>query len=290
MDRLLIPGSEWLYFKLYTGKKSADNLLQYIYPYLLSLKKDCIIRQFFFIRYSDPHFHLRLRLHLSENKDFSKILLSLYDLFKSAIEDGTLWNLQIDTYKREIERYGITTMEFSEAIFCIDSDAIIKLIKSLNHNERELHRWLLALLLIDDILSASNCDIAHKKEVLMIISQSFKHEFRFTTHAYKKQLDTKYRNSKEMIFSVLDNRNNSPVQPYIHILNERSYLMSLSIKQITEIEHDNAAITSLLKSFIHMTMNRLFRSHNRLHEMVLYDFLYRYYESTIARSRDGKLV
>ncbi len=44
-------------------------------------------------------------------------------------------------------------------------------------------------------------------------------------------------------------------------------------------------LNHLMSSFIHMSMNRLFRAKNRVHELVCYDYLYRYYKSAIARSQ-----
>ena len=41
----------------------------------------------------------------------------------------------------------------------------------------------------------------------------------------------------------------------------------------------------LVFSIQHMTMNRWFRSHNRLHELVIYDFLRKHYESQKAKLR-----
>ena len=45
------------------------------------------------------------------------------------------------------------------------------------------------------------------------------------------------------------------------------------------------SILELSPSYIHMHVNRLLRSVQRAHEVVLYDFLTRLYESQIARSK-----
>lgn len=34
-----------------------------------------------------------------------------------------------------------------------------------------------------------------------------------------------------------------------------------------------------------MTMNRLFKSKNRLHELVIYNFLFRYYKAEIGKNK-----
>ena len=59
MERIFIPGSQWLFFKLYTGTQSADVLLAEQIGPLMKRLRDCgAIDDFFFIRYTDPLFHL----------------------------------------------------------------------------------------------------------------------------------------------------------------------------------------------------------------------------------------
>lgn len=47
-------------------------------------------------------------------------------------------------------------------------------------------------------------------------------------------------------------------------------------------------VTDLVQSYIHMHVNRLIRSSQRLHELVLYDLLRRYYEGQLARGRQKR--
>lgn len=65
IQRKFIPGSQWLYFKIYTGVKTADEVLAHtIRPFLRELYAERWIDGSFFIRYNDPDFHIRLRLHI----------------------------------------------------------------------------------------------------------------------------------------------------------------------------------------------------------------------------------
>jgi hypothetical protein len=45
-------------------------------------------------------------------------------------------------------------------------------------------------------------------------------------------------------------------------------------------------IDTLLLSYIHMMMNRLFMAKNRMHELIIYDFIRRYYTSENAKARN----
>ena len=71
MQKNFILGDEWLYYKIYTGAKTADNILiDVIKPIAQTLFDEQVIDKWFFIRYSDPDFHIRVRFHCV---DISKI-------------------------------------------------------------------------------------------------------------------------------------------------------------------------------------------------------------------------
>src|SRR5262249_21929470 len=63
-DRTFLPGGEWFYAKLYGGTATADRLLRdEIAPFVGELLEEGVIDRWFFIRYTDPNPHLRLRMH-----------------------------------------------------------------------------------------------------------------------------------------------------------------------------------------------------------------------------------
>jgi hypothetical protein len=45
------------------------------------------------------------------------------------------------------------------------------------------------------------------------------------------------------------------------------------------LNSNNLNIDDYIGIYIHMTMNRLFRTENRLYELIIYDFMRRYYTS-----------
>ena len=58
MKRTFILGEEWLYYKLYTGTKTADLLLaDVIGPLCKTFIANGWIDKWFFIRYHDPESH-----------------------------------------------------------------------------------------------------------------------------------------------------------------------------------------------------------------------------------------
>jgi thiopeptide-type bacteriocin biosynthesis protein len=284
-DRTFIPGSEWVYFKLYTGTKTADMLLKNeIYRFSREMMNNGTIDKWFFIRYADPDFHIRLRLHLNGTRDFSCIFNRFCIVFQPIMDAGLMWNIQCDTYQREMERYGYNTISLVEDFFFIDSEYIICLLQQLNNDNPEQLRWKLALVLIDGFLSAFAFELPQRRDLLNTIAESFKKEFGFTHHHATKQLNDKYRACRKDIENTL--RRDNELTDTMDIINARR-LAILPIADKLNVMRENGELQvplhDLLTSLIHMTMNRWFRAKNRLHEMVIYEFLSRYYTSEIAK-------
>ncbi len=285
-NRIFIPGSEWAYFKLYTGTKTADAILKNeMIGYVREMLKNNIIDKWFFIRYSDPDFHIRLRLHLKETRNFTCIFNRFFEYFQPIVNADLVWNIQCDTYKREIERYGTNTISLVEKLFFIDSEFVIKMLCQLNEENPDHQRWKLALILIDSFLSAFSFDLTQREELLSSLSESYKKEFGFTRHNVTKQLSDKYRNFRKDIDNTMLWENDT--SETINIIKSRKQAIVLVAEKITKMEKSgklHVPLKPLLASIIHMTMNRWFRTKNRLHEMVIYEFLSRYYTSEIAKN------
>ncbi|MFP3548563.1 thiopeptide-type bacteriocin biosynthesis protein, partial [Rhizobium sp. SIMBA_035] len=69
-----------------------------ITPILDKLIAEKTIKSAFFIRYTDPHYHLRLRLNLCDKKLYAEVLEKLYDLLDPYFQNEMIWNLQFDSY------------------------------------------------------------------------------------------------------------------------------------------------------------------------------------------------
>ena len=284
-NRIFIPGSEWVYFKIFTGTKTADAILKNeLFGYVRGMFENGIIDKWFFIRYSDPDFHIRLRLHMKGTMNFTYIFNSFFEIFNPLINTGLVWNIQCNTYQREVERYGFNTVSIVEDLFFADSESVIKLLCQLDEENPEQHRWKLALILVDSFLSVFSFELLQKKELLNMMAENHKKEFGFTHHQVKKQLDNKYRSFRKDIENVMLWR--TEVSGTCSIIKAQSQAIFPVAEKLSAMEKSGelqVPLKSLLISIIHMTMNRWFRTENRLHELVIYDFLSRYYTSEMAK-------
>lgn len=138
-QRLFPPGSEWNYLKLYAAPDAEDELL------VRSLRP-VLEEGAFFVRYSDPEPHLRVRLRGAE------MLEPLAELGRQLLEEGMALRVCLDTYERETERYGGDAgIEPAEAFFAADSLLVADLLALRTPRE---DRTLLGALSVKRLLEA----------------------------------------------------------------------------------------------------------------------------------------
>lgn len=290
IHRNYIVGDNWLYYKIYTGPKISDMILtDIIKPVTENLLKSGVIEKWFFIRYSDPEFHLRLRFYFFDKKSIGQIISVLLPYFKSLVNQDLIWKIQIDTYKPEIERYGFKTMELSESLFFNDSKLVVDLISLIKGDEGEELRWLFALKFIDSFLDDFQLEIEEKLSLIEILKVGFGTEFGMS-RPLKKQLDSKFRSKRKKIewfitFCSDDENDYSPILDILKINRTSNKPLISNILKLKSIEGLEISLNSLIQSYLHMFFNRLFKTKNRVHEMVCYDFLFRYYKSQIAKQK-----
>lgn len=283
------PGSEWVYLKYYCGVKTADEVLkQKIYPIIMELKNQKLIDKWFFIRFNDPDSHLRVRVHLTDLSNLNIVLNTFHEQTKEFTENKSIWKTQLDTYQREIERYGANTMELSESIFEIDSNLCVEILNQFNGDAGENHRWKIGILLTNNFVELFNLDDNQRLFLFENLKTSFGKEFGMKRQL-KQQIDTKYRTYQKEIDSILNNEKEGYRAIY-KLVEKYNEMFHKCISCVLEIEYNkqlSISRTELISSYVHMLLNRFFKSKQRLHELLVYDFLYRHYRSKIAKSNSG---
>ncbi len=280
-------GSEWIYFKFYTGSKGCDLILtNVIKPVVSELLENNLIDNWFFVRYADPEKHLRFRLHLSKIANFGKVIEIINKATLGLENDGIIWKIQTDTYQREMERYGENVIELTEKLFCEDSMAIITMLNQVWGDERESVRWQWCLKMIDVYLNDFGYSLTQKRNLLEQLKTYFSKEFK-VEKTLKMQLDKRFRDNRRTIEHILNSNFNdihTPFSVYFQSISIKSVNTKYIIQQIKEIKHESDW-NQYISDIIHMTVNRCISDNQRLHELVMYDFLFRYYHSELAKLR-----
>lgn len=279
--RTFAPGDEWLYAKLYCGPGMGDYVLRSVVePLTREAVASGAAGQWFFLRYSDPDHHVRVRLRGEPDRLHSEVLPLVTRLATPLLENGALARVQLDTYQREIERYGGEAgIELSERLFHHDSEAVVAiLLKGAREGGPEGERPLHALAGIDTLLAAFGLSLAERLSFVREAPRS-------SSGAHHHAGGEWFRRRRRELDGVL-----SPAAAgdWLHdVLARRSRRLSHVAARLREREAAGALtcpLSELLISYTHMHVNRLLRPEDAVSEPMLYDVLARHYRARLART------
>jgi thiopeptide-type bacteriocin biosynthesis protein len=197
--------------------------------------------------------------------------------------------MQLDTYDRELERYGGPAgIGLCERLFYADSEAVLSILDVLEGDEGAEARWRLAACGIDLLLADLGIDADGKRAILRQVRDGFFHEFG-GGKPLRVQLDRKQRVERRTLEALLDPvaAGTGALATGLAILRHRSERNAPLAAELRR----TVPVAQLAPSLVHMQVNRLIRSAQRAHELVLYDLLSAIYDSRAARAgRAGREV
>lgn len=242
--RINIPfENNWLYYKIYIPEENKDNLLYYLEKISNKLID---VDKLFFIRYFDDlGYHFRFRIKFDNLDNIEKNICIINNNLKKMLNDGVCNNIIIDTYNREINRYGgLDLIDFTESFFTVDSKFVFKLNNIFNlDNEDELEKAYF-------IGIVSLLRIFYKNDLEMLKSLNSNIEYKNYRKEYKYNKN-KYLNLYKSLFT--ENTYNDDLNELISLRN--SYL------NIIKNKLDNSDLTNnkdnIIYSLNHMFCNRL---------------------------------
>jgi len=276
--------AEWIYFKIYTGVKTSEIILtETITPLTEELLKHKLIKKWFFIRYSDPHLHLRVRFHAIDKYKVQKYIDQYFE--NSQILEISS-KIQIENYKPEITRYGSSTIDKAENIFFQDSLSTVNILSKIQGIEGEKIKVLTSICIIDQYLNCLNYPLQKKLNFISWLKDVFYQEFGVDKE-FRKKLSSKYKEFFPLMDKFLK-KTEDYVEDYssiYEILDKRNKIIEPIIKELVELKMSDRLdvnIEDLTSSYIHMFINRMFRSNQRKQELMIYSILFQYYRSVIA--------
>jgi thiopeptide-type bacteriocin biosynthesis protein len=310
---LYIPGSRWLYFKIYCGHSQADELINhYLAPLMRRHLADGHIEQWFFIRYSDPEHHVRLRAWASTAQAGMALQVALSEVCKSALHDGFGWKVASDCYEREVARYGgLQALDACENLFHLDSELVVDFINTAPEQIPVARRWLFAVFCVGNLLDCFQLTLEQQIRIVGRMAASFRQEFNFGARQ-KVQLGAKYRSYRLQLDKLVfgrgeDEASRAERDAWLALIGKYQQRMRQAADKVRALADGNqapdqaqdqaqsqtqsqtsAALEGIITSLIHMHCNRLFIANQRAHEVVFYDFLDRIYESRAASARNAK--
>jgi len=264
-------GSEWLYLKLYCTPESADVILTGAVSAFLS--KERKITQWFFIRYLDSAYHLRLRLRTGRYPAGEFLDALKRELYRAG-QQRLVRELQGDTYRRELERYGPNFMELVEGHFCASSALVLGFLEQRAAGNIPFSDWAWGWLTVYALLDTFWGDLSRMKAFCEKRKDHFLSEFR-GDKTLRVGMDAKFRAHKGELAALLVVSAGEPWKRSLDPLLEDLLDRTRSIAAVVRL-HDEERAERLIADLVHMHLNRIFRGSPREQEMLVYYCLYKY--------------
>lgn len=253
-ERLRAPGSDWLFAKLYGD---AQNETALIADELESFASGIIsagsAKSWHFLRYNDPDSHIRLRFQGNSETLTHKVWPQLCSWAEGLINKGLCRRLIIDTYEREVERYGGSAgLAEAEKLFSADSLAVSRILKLSKSGVLKMDPVTLAAFSIDNFLGSlgvpENERIAWCRESGMSKSSG--------GIEYRDRQKTLIEGSR----SLAAGGKGASLESLWKIFSERNAGMAASVARLCSLEKEgklSGSVRDICRSIIHIHCNRL---------------------------------
>lgn len=277
------PGSEWLYVNLYGPIGSADRVLvDHVGPLVRSLRQAGSIDRWFFIRYADPGRHLRVRFHGRPRDLLADALPALHEAMASPLAEGLLYRISIDTYEREIERYGgLEGVELMEQVAEVDSDAAIDI---LGNPLGAVGRRHLAVASVAALYADAGLSLEARRECCVRLRTTWATGPR----ALGARLAVEEREERAALEEIVAGLERDDGAPAVAALRKRSPGQEPILRRLRGLDDESLLeqpFNDVMCSLAHMAVNRLLKRGANHDELRVHDALARIYEAQLARRR-----
>ena len=285
------PGAEWLYARLYLGESLSDAaLLETLVPLAEDLVGRGVAEQWFFMRYGDPEYHIRIRFHGHPAALHAEAIPALQAAARALMDQRIVWRIEYGTYHREVERYGgPDAIDHVEAVFHADSDAVAAILALLDPGEPGMvERWQLGLAGTHHLLVDLGLDEPQRLALVKSQRAALARRVGWDESAMGK-VGARFRKERadlERLMAAVPG-DGHPLEPGLDILRQRSERFAAPMAELRRLEGASRLtmpISGIASSLLHMYLNRLVRVNNVAEELVVCDFLVRLYEARARRA------
>jgi thiopeptide-type bacteriocin biosynthesis protein len=255
--RLRPPGSDWLFAKFYTSRTLEEDLIANpMRDFAEQARASGLAEEWFFIRYSDPDPHIRLRFRGQPDRLTRELLPSLCTWAGGMMAEGRCLRFALDTYDREVERYGGPDgTDVAESIFAADSRAAAILLNLLLERELKMDRTTLAILSVDDLLSSLG------------LSETERLQWYKDQNPAWDEVGKAYRERKTLLRALLGDPQRLMSEPggvdvAMVFASRRAALAPLAVRlnKLAEAGELTQKPATLFSSYVHLHFNRLLGS------------------------------
>ena len=280
------PGSEWLYANLYGPVAGADRVLvEHVGPLARSLRETGLVDRWFFIRYADPERHLRVRFHGRPRDLLREVLPALHEATANPMAAGLLSRISLDTYEREIERYGgVEGTQLMEHAAEIDSAAVIDV---LGHSLSGVERRHLTVASLAGLYEDAGLPLGARHACCAALRTAWAGA---GSGSLGSLLGAEERSERARLRETVAALERDDAEPRIAALRARSAALAPILGRLRALEEEGILerpFDDIICSLAHMGVNRLLKRGANRDELRVHDALARLYEAQVARERVG---
>jgi thiopeptide-type bacteriocin biosynthesis protein len=267
---------------MYGPASAADRLLTGPITDLHRRLRDAgLVDRWFFIRYADPDRHLRVRFHGRPRELLREVMPALHEAMEPALETGDLYRISIDTYEREVERYGgIEGVELMEEIAEADSVAVLALLAG---RLSAVERRHLAAMSVDALYAAGGLDLNARERCSIALRASRSREFKSVLLAREERVE------REQVAAAVGSLTDPDGSAAVRVLRARSERLGPILERVRALEERQRLerpFEEVISAHAHMAINRLLPESGGFDELRVHDALARLYAS--ARARESR--
>ena len=276
-ERLRLPGSDWLYLKLYGPPPFEDQVIAGPLRTFGEFAVNAGIADgWYFLRYSDPDPHLRVRFHGEARALLGPLMAQLCDWASELVADGVRTRFAFDTYEREVERYGGDEgMRVAEAVFTADSPVVAEMLRFNLEEAFPYDLTTLSAVSMDDLLCGIGMSAAERALVFREtapLSREGGQEYRHRQGELRPLLGQPGALAQtpegKALAALLDGRRRA-LTPTAELLR--------ALARSNRLQHPRGV---LCRSYLHLHANRLLGT-NPSHEQLALELLRRTHEGLI---------
>lgn len=269
-ERSVSPGSDWTYLKLYASIKQHNGIIaEPLREIVQQLKEQDLIERWFFIRYADPEPHLRIRFRASHAHFNDALLVAALKWGRQQMERGMVSRICVDTYDREIERYGgPKAIDILEQVFMLDSNIVSNIIAAQYKGKITLDSVAVAVFSLDTLFASWGVDPPERL-------------LRLEARTEKYQASKEFRGQRKLLCALLSEGGDSEdttvtmqrklMSAWFAVHKQELRELSAQLKQLARQKELWLPEENILDSLAHMHVNRILGIH-REQENTVYAF------------------
>ena len=255
VERQCFPGEDWIYLKWYAACSQHEALITGPLRNIVDrVHKQGLVDRWFFIRYNDPEPHLRLRFHARDTSSIHSLLTVALEMSIQLARSGHIQRYTLDTYEREVERYGgPDAIDLLEQVFTVDSSITSNILATRYARHLDLDLPAIAVFTLDHFFSSWGCDLAQRLKWTHSASDkyAFSKEFRPERQRYCALLSPP--SCRAPMLSEQRAHLLTLMQPDAALLAD----LGIQVRRLEEAGKLWVPETVLLSSLAHMHVNRL---------------------------------